>query len=222
MPHPRTRSRSPAKKQAKYEEILEVGTKLFHRQDRQPFTMQDLANELNMVKGNLYNYVKSKRELWIAIQQMGTKLLHEKITQVRKSHQGTNVEMIIKICQKFFEFVHENPRLYRIMYFIPPPKSRIEGPLELNYVPDNILIEVIQILKEAISAKEIPPADSNMLCLHLFSFLLGSVLIESFMQVTNVIQEPVRLSVNIDNEADIEASALEKVYSILGIDPTRK
>ncbi|MHA1659205.1 MAG: TetR/AcrR family transcriptional regulator [Promethearchaeota archaeon] len=61
------RARSEEKKAIKFEKILEAGKKLFLEKGSEGFSMRNLANRLGMNKNNLYNYIESKRELWIAI-----------------------------------------------------------------------------------------------------------------------------------------------------------
>ena len=62
-----TRARSEDKKADQFENILEAGKQLFLEKGAQGFSMRNLAEKLDMTKNNLYNYVDSKRELWIAI-----------------------------------------------------------------------------------------------------------------------------------------------------------
>ena len=63
----KTRSRSPEKKAAQFQRILEAGKDLFLEKGRDGFSLRGLAKNLGMNQNNLYNYVDSKRELWIAI-----------------------------------------------------------------------------------------------------------------------------------------------------------
>jgi len=62
-----TRARSADKKADQFERILEAGKRLFLEKGTQGFSMRNLAEMIGMTKNNLYNYVESKRELWIAI-----------------------------------------------------------------------------------------------------------------------------------------------------------
>ncbi|MBK5134244.1 TetR/AcrR family transcriptional regulator, partial [Candidatus Bathyarchaeota archaeon] len=55
------------KKAAQFEQILEAGKELFLEKGRDGFSLRGLAKILGMNQNNLYNYVESKRELWIAI-----------------------------------------------------------------------------------------------------------------------------------------------------------
>ncbi|MHA1724096.1 MAG: TetR/AcrR family transcriptional regulator, partial [Promethearchaeota archaeon] len=61
------RRRSKEEKLKKLQEIINVGSKLYKEKGWGGFGMRALARSLGMSEGNLYNYVKSKRELYIAI-----------------------------------------------------------------------------------------------------------------------------------------------------------
>jgi AcrR family transcriptional regulator len=61
------RARSEEKKNIQFEKILDAGKELFIEKGESGFSMRNLAEMLNMTKNNLYHYIESKRELWIAI-----------------------------------------------------------------------------------------------------------------------------------------------------------
>ena len=65
----KTRSRSPEKKAQQFERILEAGKQLFQQKGREGFSLRGVAKTLDMNQNNLYNYIESKRELWIAIRK---------------------------------------------------------------------------------------------------------------------------------------------------------
>ena len=60
-------ARSKEEKEKQFQKIIEAGRKLFLSKGSYGFNTRALAKELNMSQPNLYTYVKSKRELWIAI-----------------------------------------------------------------------------------------------------------------------------------------------------------
>ena len=78
------RNRSPILKEQKFKEIIKIGKQellvedVFEAEHSSSslqarkmsfsgFNMQDIAQKVNMTRSNLYRYVESKRELWIAI-----------------------------------------------------------------------------------------------------------------------------------------------------------
>ncbi|MHA1744366.1 MAG: TetR/AcrR family transcriptional regulator, partial [Promethearchaeota archaeon] len=60
-----TRIRNPLKKEAKFQQIITIGTQLFIR-DGDQMSMHELAQEVGLVVSGLYRYIQTKRELWFA------------------------------------------------------------------------------------------------------------------------------------------------------------
>ncbi|GAF68573.1 unnamed protein product, partial [marine sediment metagenome] len=93
----KTRSRSPTKKAQQFERILEAGKKLFLDKGRDGFSLRSLAKMLEMNQNNLYNYVDSKRELWIAIRNKFFTQYKDENLDIIESHEGPNVDLLLKI-----------------------------------------------------------------------------------------------------------------------------
>ena len=88
-------ARSEKDKRELYEEIIQVGAEMFASE--QGFSTRKLATRLNMTQGNLYNYMKSKRELWIAIRKHDFEVLKTKFTTIITSHTGNSIDLIEKL-----------------------------------------------------------------------------------------------------------------------------
>jgi AcrR family transcriptional regulator len=57
---------------SRYEQIIEMTTELFHKKGYEPTTMRDIASNLGMKSGSLYNYISNKQELlFYIIMQVG-------------------------------------------------------------------------------------------------------------------------------------------------------
>ncbi len=80
------RARSKDKKAKQFEKILEEGKILFLQKGTEGFKMRNLADNLKMSKNNLYNYVVSKRELWIAIRNRFYYQFREENREIIKNH----------------------------------------------------------------------------------------------------------------------------------------
>ena len=96
-----SRSRSPEKKAAQFEKILEAGKNLFLEKGRDGFSLRGLAKILGMNQNNLYNYVESKRELWIAIRNKFYKQYRDENIKIIKEHDGSTTELLMKIFTNF-------------------------------------------------------------------------------------------------------------------------
>ena len=92
-----TRARSEEKKEEQFERILDAGKKLFLRKGSEGFSMRNLAEMLDMTKNNLYNYIESKRELWIAIRNKFYNQFKEENLEIIKNHKGSKCELILKL-----------------------------------------------------------------------------------------------------------------------------
>jgi TetR/AcrR family transcriptional regulator, cholesterol catabolism regulator len=60
----RTRSPNPPARRA---EVLEAATRVFHEKGYEATSIQDVADELGLLKGSLYYYINSKEDLLFAI-----------------------------------------------------------------------------------------------------------------------------------------------------------
>ena len=93
----KTRSRSPEKKAQQFEEILEAGKQMFQEEGGVGFTLRGLAKKLDMNQNNLYNYVESKRELWIAIRQKFYEQYRDENRKIINESGGSDLEILLKI-----------------------------------------------------------------------------------------------------------------------------
>ena len=66
-------------------EIKQVAARLFASKGYRQTSMEDIASELGMLKGSLYNYVKSKQELAITILADFSKELIKDIKEIAES-----------------------------------------------------------------------------------------------------------------------------------------
>lgn len=96
-------------------EIVKVACKLFAQQGYYNTTIPDIAKELGMSVGNLYNYFKSKEELAKYIMQYSSSLLGEEIRKINEMDISTK-EKIYLLVRRFINIAEENPEL--IDYFL--------------------------------------------------------------------------------------------------------
>ncbi|WP_457627025.1 TetR/AcrR family transcriptional regulator [Persephonella sp.] len=104
-----------AAKEEKKKEIVRVACRLFAQRGYYNTTIPDIAEEMGMSVGNLYNYFKSKEELAKYIMQYSSRLLGEEIRKINEENIPTK-EKIYKIVRKFFEIGQQQPEL--IEYFL--------------------------------------------------------------------------------------------------------
>ena len=179
----KTRSRSPKKKAQQFELILETGKRLFLDKGRDGFSLRGLAKILNMNPNNLYNYVDSKRELWIAIRNKFFKQFKSENLEIMKSHKGSNVNLLMKIFNHFFEFAEIDLAAFSMMHITPSPPSDKVGKFEKEYKAFNFLDGTTRKVQEAIIKGEIKENNSAILSFFIYSLILGATITEYNMRI---------------------------------------
>ena len=177
-----TRSRSPEKKAAQFERILEAGKELFLEKGREGFSLRGLAKNLGMNQNNLYNYVESKRELWIAIRNKFYKQYRDENIKIIKNHQGTIADLLMKIFQHFLEFADGDFGAFGMMHIIASPPSDKIGPFEREYREYNFLEGTTRVIKRAIDEGEIKETNAALLSFFTYSLILGTAIVERNMR----------------------------------------
>ncbi|MBY8984756.1 MAG: TetR/AcrR family transcriptional regulator [Candidatus Lokiarchaeota archaeon] len=183
----KTRSRSPEKKARQLDEILELGKQLFQEEGRDGFTLRGLSNKLDMSQNNIYNYVESKRELWIAIRKKFYEQYRNETRDIIKNFSGSTVELLLNIFEHFFEFAEKDYAAFRMMHIIRSPPSDKVGPFEREYKQFSYLDGTTKVIQKAIDEGEIKEKNASMLSFFLFSILLGTTMVEYVMRETEEI-----------------------------------
>ncbi len=176
------RHRSPEKKTQQFDKILEVGKQLFLEQGQEGFTMRRLAKRLEMDPNNLYNYVESKRELWIAIRKKFYEQYRNENREIIKHFNGSVINLLLLIFEHFFEFAEKDYAAFRMMHIILSPPSEKIGPFEKEYKQFRFLDRTTQIIQKAIDEGEIKEDNAGLLSFFLFSLLLGATMVEKVMR----------------------------------------
>ncbi|MFX1256234.1 MAG: TetR/AcrR family transcriptional regulator [Promethearchaeota archaeon] len=176
------RHRSPEKKAQQFDNILEKGKQLFLERGREGFTMRRLAKRLKIDPNNLYNYVESKRELWIAIRKKFYEQFRNENREIIKKFSGSIVNLLLLISEHFFEFAEKDFAAFRMMHVIPSPPSEKVGSFEKDYKQFSFLDKTTQLIQKAIDKGEIKEKNAALLSFFLFSILLGATLVEKAMR----------------------------------------
>jgi AcrR family transcriptional regulator len=78
----------------KYGEIVEAAGRLFAQQGFDGTSLQDIANEVGVLKGSLYHYITSKEDLLADVVQLGQQGLQENIT-LCNNFTGSPIDQVI-------------------------------------------------------------------------------------------------------------------------------
>lgn len=177
-----TRSRSPEKKAKQFERIIDAGKQFFQDKGREGFSLRGLANMLNMNPKNIYNYVESKRELWICIRKKFYEQYRDENKVMIKTHEGSTFELLLDLFDHFLKFAEEDFGAFAMMYIIPSPPSDKIGPFEKQYKPFNFLKGTTRVIQKAINEGEIDENNASLLSFFIFSLVLGATIVKYTMR----------------------------------------
>jgi AcrR family transcriptional regulator len=189
----KTRARTEEEKNKQFEEIIEKGKELFVKRGPYGFSMRALARKLNMSQPNIYNYVKSKRELWVAIRTKYLKQYYEETNELIKKHKGSIVDLGVKWAEYFLDMAAKDYKRFQMMYMIPPPQSKTTGPLEKSYEPLHLMEHGLNALKETFEIEGIKDEKITEFFYYMFGVFFGAANIESFLRIRSKIQEPIKI-----------------------------
>ncbi|MEJ2279833.1 MAG: TetR/AcrR family transcriptional regulator, partial [Candidatus Lokiarchaeota archaeon] len=169
---------------------MEVGKNLFVEYGSHGFSLRKLANKLNMAKSNLYNYVKSKRELWFAIRTRYFSDYEKGFIEILKTHDGDYVDLGVKWAQYFLEFAAADKKRFEMMFFIRAPSSKKIGPYEKKYRPLEVIQKGINIVLKAVDEGNYKEKDPIKLYYYMYASCLGAAKLELDLKYTYKIMKP--------------------------------
>jgi AcrR family transcriptional regulator len=102
--------------------ILDAAVEVFaeHGYDAK---MQDIATRAGVVPSVLYDHFGSKRELLITLLELHAEQLRER--SLRRLEGATAEELLRASIARYFEFVEEDPFMWRFLHRDPPPDPEI-------------------------------------------------------------------------------------------------
>ncbi len=182
--------RRPTKEERK-KEIIKAACRLFAKNGYYNTTIPDIAEEIGMSVGNLYNYFHSKEELAKYIMRYSSKLLGDEIKKINEENISTK-EKIYKIVRKFFEIGQEQPELieYFLRVFLSNREVFEEG-CEGFLCVQEVVTELMLFLEEGARKRELRQQDFFPAFVTLMGPLGGMV----FLQGENVLpKKPIEYS----------------------------
>lgn len=187
----KTRARSPEKKAEQFDRILEEGKEMFVKYGTHGFSTRALAQKLGMTQPNLYNYVSSKRELWIAIRMKYYDEFLEGLNKIIAEHKGSFSELFYKFVEYFLEFASMDYKRFLLMYLLSAPPSKKIGPLEKSYHPYQMTKFITDLIRKATKAHEIDQDIAVQRFYSIYAHILGAAKVEADLKLTNKITEPI-------------------------------
>ncbi len=146
-------------KEEKKRVIMDTALKLFAKKGFYEVTIADIAKELNMSVGNLYNYFTSKDALAKELILYISKILGNKIREINLENI-TSKEKIKKIVAFYFQTAKERPEL--IDYFLRvylSHKEIFKDGCEGMICVSPFVTEIMIFLEEGVRAEELRDQD---------------------------------------------------------------
>ncbi len=219
----KTRARSKEDKAHQMENILNGSLALIREKGFFGFEMRALAKHLQMSKGNLYNYVSSKRELWIAVRTKTMRDFKKGIEETAFSDGEKNSIEILKRVGKFvFDFAAEDSNRWKLMTSTRPPDPPIKdgkpfiGINEKTYESSQVLDVIFKILQEGRDRGEIlQDLDLKLIGFYLYSIVLGVTYLEYDILTDDIVRDSkIHEDLKFDKE-ELRELALKQVDILL-------
>jgi AcrR family transcriptional regulator len=102
------------------------------------FSMDDIANEVELSKATLYLYFKDKESLFFSIVLRGARILNAMIEEEIKNCK-TGIEILDTIGAVYFEFINKYPDYNRAYLYFRSARFAIEDSEDVNEIAKEIL-----------------------------------------------------------------------------------
>ncbi|MFX1276815.1 MAG: TetR/AcrR family transcriptional regulator [Promethearchaeota archaeon] len=191
-----SRARAPDKKAEQFNKILETGKELFVKYGSHGFSLRALARTLKMSQSNLYNYVKSKRELWIAIRIKNFTEFQDGFSKIVEKYKENYLELWIEMARYFLDFAAEDYKRFEMMFFVRAPPSEKIGEYEKKYKPLKIQDQGIDILNQSIKEKKFKGENPTEFFYYMYGACIGAAKIEADLRFNLSTMEPFTIEKN--------------------------
>jgi len=134
------------------ERIIEAALSILDEEGFAFLTMRRLATRLHMSAPNLYNFFKSKEEIYISIIIKGFQMLYDEMNVSYKSHEDP-VSRARAIIDSYIRFGTANKPYYDVMFIRPTPKynDHVVTPYErLSAIEYRISMDIVGLGIEAL------------------------------------------------------------------------
>lgn len=111
-----TADRKEREKEQRRNAIVDAAEKLFFSRGFDSVSMEDIAEEVELGKGTLYLYFKSKDSLFFAVVLRGARILNAIYTECSKL-DVTGIEKIKAMGRGFYEFTKSYPDYFRMLCY---------------------------------------------------------------------------------------------------------
>ncbi|HPC46678.1 MAG TPA: TetR/AcrR family transcriptional regulator [Deltaproteobacteria bacterium] len=146
------RPRSPEEIERIKGRIIDAALAIIVEEGFPCLTIRRLASRLHMSAPNLYNFFKSKDEIYITIVIRGFQMLHDELVRASETGPGP-AERARAMLEAYIAFGTSNQAYYDIMFTLPTPKYRdyVGTPYErLSEAEYRISMEIAALATQAL------------------------------------------------------------------------
>jgi len=162
------------------EEIYRVSLGVFARYGFRKTTVEDIAGKLDRTKGNLYFYVKDKRELYIKTVSFALERWQNRVRDAVAAETGARKQLLV-LCRKAVEYLSQDGELRDILKQDPDifPMFPTVDPYES--INKRSIRMITAILKKGIKEKVFRPVDVDKVSQVIFS-IYKMVIIRTYIK----------------------------------------
>jgi len=134
--------------------ILEAALGIIVQEGFPALTMRRLASKIGMTAPNIYNYYKSKDELYITLVIQGFEMLQRDLMSVYGAYDEP-LERAAALARAYIAFGLKHSSYYDIMFTYPTPKYHdyVGTPLEkLSEIEYRISMDIVMLALKAVTA----------------------------------------------------------------------
>jgi AcrR family transcriptional regulator len=113
-----TRERKEREKNSRRQQIQESAKKLFLRKGFRSTTMEDIAKDVELSTGAIYQYFKSKDELYASMNLESLQCTFDKVEAIYKNPKLSPERKILKIKDALYKIFLDDPSLLRVIFHV--------------------------------------------------------------------------------------------------------
>ena len=177
--------------------ILEAALGIIVQEGFPALTMRRLASKIGMTAPNIYNYYKSKDELYITLVIQGFEMLQRELMSVYDAYEEP-LERGAALARAYIAFGLKHSSYYDIMFTYPTPKYHdyVGTPLEkLSEIEYRISMDIVMLALKAVTAfmdeaHAIDDQEVQMRFIAAWSMLHGMISLYNSKIVSYTTQDP--------------------------------
>lgn len=148
--------------------LFETALSLFARYGYRKTTLEEIGAELGMTKGNLYIYVKNKRDLYVQTVRYALDRWQLRVREAIEEASGPKDRLLV-MCHKAVEYLSKDSEFCEVLKMDPEifPMFPASDPYE--EINERSMAMIREILREGIKEEVFRPVDVDKVATVIFS-----------------------------------------------------